>query len=410
VRLADQIIAAAGTKLDDSYFGALSALGADIARAECFELSDDIREACDQVAESKPSSILSAMPMMRLPYAKTWIEWTRPPEGIYQIGSGPAEACSRPVRMGCLFDAPDGLDNGRMNVAMDWLPGVSDSEREPHAVPYAVYFDWAAGRDMMAMKAELHRAGVRDLAPEFSDASFAEAHLRTQWSRHAADTEELRAVEELHRRAITIPDMVRFAGWWHNMTPSKDTQLGFAATVDCLWDPAVAFIVMLNARGATDRKREDLSKLNRARQKKGKAPLKEFVVTRLSLSRGTANRAVVHGLDRAAARQHLVRGHFKTRKSGIYWWSPFVRGRADQVVLRERYAVLGNFMRTLAIPKAAEPWSLTSLREKLIKIGAKVVSHGRYVTFQMAEVAVSRQMFADILSLVARLRATPAPA
>ena len=51
------------------------------------------------------------------------------------------------------------------------------------------------------------------------------------------------------------------------------------------------------------------------------------------------------------------------------------------------------------MPKTAEPWSLTSLREKLIKIGAKVVSHGRYVTFQMAEVAVPRQMFADILSL-----------
>jgi hypothetical protein len=40
-------------------------------------------------------------------------------------------------------------------------------------------------------------------------------------------------------------------------------------------------------------------------------------------------------------------------------------------------------MRTLAMPKAAEPWSLTSLREKLIKIGAKVVRHGRYVTFHM---------------------------
>ena len=56
---------------------------------------------------------------------------------------------------------------------------------------------------------------------------------------------------------------------------------------------------------------------------------------------------------------------------------------------------LGNFMRTLALPKPAEPWSLTSQREKLIKVGAKVVSHGRYVTFQMAEVAVSRQMFAE---------------
>jgi hypothetical protein len=50
------------------------------------------------------------------------------------------------------------------------------------------------------------------------------------------------------------------------------------------------------------------------------------------------------------------------------------------------------------------------LREKLIKIGAKVVSHGRYVMFQLAEAAVSRQMFEDILMLIARLRAPPAPA
>jgi len=70
---------------------------------------------------------------------------------------------------------------------------------------------------------------------------------------------------------------------------------------------------------------------------------------------------------------------------------------------------LGNFMRTLAMPKTAEPWSLTSLREKLIKIGAKVVSHGRYTTFQMAEVAVPRQMFQEILMLIAQLRAPPAP-
>jgi hypothetical protein len=61
------------------------------------------------------------------------------------------------------------------------------------------------------------------------------------------------------------------------------------------------------------------------------------------------------------------------------------------------------------MPKTAERCSLTSLREKLIKIGAKVVSHGRYVTFEMADVAVPRQMFQEILSLIARLRAQPAP-
>jgi hypothetical protein len=81
--------------------------------------------------------------------------------------------------------------------------------------------------------------------------------------------------------------------------------------------------------------------------------------------------------------------------------------RADRHALAYN---VGNFMRTLATPKAAEPWSLTSLREKLIKIGAIVVSHRRYVTFQMAEVSVSRQMLADILSLISRLREPPAAA
>jgi DDE family transposase len=69
---------------------------------------------------------------------------------------------------------------------------------------------------------------------------------------------------------------------------------------------------------------------------------------------------------------------------------------------------LGNFIRTWRCPKTAQRWSLTSLREKLIKIGAKVVRHGRYVTFQMAEVAVPQKMFQKIFSLIAR--APPAPA
>jgi hypothetical protein len=68
---------------------------------------------------------------------------------------------------------------------------------------------------------------------------------------------------------------------------------------------------------------------------------------------------------------------------------------------------LGNFLRTLATPEAIADWSLTSLREKLIKIGAKVVSHGRFVMFQVAEVAIPRQLFAEILQRIAALRSPP---
>jgi hypothetical protein len=52
---------------------------------------------------------------------------------------------------------------------------------------------------------------------------------------------------------------------------------------------------------------------------------------------------------------------------------------------------------------------LTTLREKLVKIGAKVVSHGRYLTFQLTEVAVQRGLLRKILSLIDELRRRPAP-
>jgi hypothetical protein len=67
-------------------------------------------------------------------------------------------------------------------------------------------------------------------------------------------------------------------------------------------------------------------------------------------------------------------------------------------------------MRTLATPKAAEPWSLTTCARSGSRSAAKVAIHGRYVTFHLAEIAAARQMFAEIFSLIARLCAPPAPA
>ncbi len=65
---------------------------------------------------------------------------------------------------------------------------------------------------------------------------------------------------------------------------------------------------------------------------------------------------------------------------------------------------------TLALPNEAEHSSLTTRRERLVKIGAKVVRHGRYVTFQLAEVAVPKELFRKILSLIDDLMRRPVPA
>ncbi len=64
---------------------------------------------------------------------------------------------------------------------------------------------------------------------------------------------------------------------------------------------------------------------------------------------------------------------------------------------------------SLALPDAVEQWSLTTLREKLVKIGAMIIRHGRYIVFQMAEVAIPRDLFADILRRIDRLRPASLP-
>ena len=64
---------------------------------------------------------------------------------------------------------------------------------------------------------------------------------------------------------------------------------------------------------------------------------------------------------------------------------------------------LGNFLRRFALPKEVSHWSLSSIQLKLLKIGAKIISHSRMTVFQMAEVAVPERMFRSMLSRIHRM-------
>jgi Transposase DDE domain group 1 len=91
----------------------------------------------------------------------------------------------------------------------------------------------------------------------------------------------------------------------------------------------------------------------------------------------------------------------------VQWTKLSCRRFKDNAARLQLFALaynLANFLRQLVLPKPIQGWTLTTLREKLIKIGAKVVSHARYLVFQLAEVAVPRKLFARILGRIARLR------
>ena len=97
----------------------------------------------------------------------------------------------------------------------------------------------------------------------------------------------------------------------------------------------------------------------------------------------------------------------KEGKNAVKWTRLSCHDFVDNQVRLQLFVLaynLGNFLRQAVLPKAVRHWTLTTLREKLIKIGAKVISRARYVTFQMAEVAVPREVFKAILERIGRLR------
>jgi hypothetical protein len=103
--------------------------------------------------------------------------------------------------------------------------------------------------------------------------------------------------------------------------------------------------------------------------------------------------------------------HIKEGKIAVTWTRLFCMLFAANAVRLPLHALafnLANFLRTLALPEPVKHWSLTTLRDRLVKIGAKIVRYGRSIAFQMAEVMVPRALFQQILGAIAALR-TAAP-
>jgi hypothetical protein len=133
-----------------------------------------------------------------------------------------------------------------------------------------------------------------------------------------------------------------------------------------------------------------------------------FIVT--TLTRPAARVVAIYN-QRGTAEQYIKEG-----KNAVKWTRLSCRScrameaNAVRLQLHALAYNLSNFLRTLALPEEMESWSLTTIRETVVKIGAKVIAHARYAVFQMAEVAVPRDLFHRILGMIDDLRPRePAP-
>jgi hypothetical protein len=130
-----------------------------------------------------------------------------------------------------------------------------------------------------------------------------------------------------------------------------------------------------------------------------------FIVTNLTR---LAERVTKFYNGRGTAEQWIKEG-----KLALRWTRLSCRAFRDNAVRLQLFALaynLANSLRSLALPDEVAHWSLTTLREKLVKIGGRIVRHRRYLVFQLAEVVVPRAVFAAILRRFDRLRGSPVPA
>ncbi|PTN01129.1 DDE family transposase [Rhodovulum imhoffii] len=134
-------------------------------------------------------------------------------------------------------------------------------------------------------------------------------------------------------------------------------------------------------------------------------PRVEFVVTNLPMDPDWVIRVYN---QRGTAEQHIKEG-----KYAVNWTRLSCKRFRDNEVRLQLHALaynLGSFLKRADLPEEVTDWSLTSIQSRLIKIGARVVRHAHKITFQLAEVAVSGNIFGQILAAIRALRPPPRPA
>jgi hypothetical protein len=123
-----------------------------------------------------------------------------------------------------------------------------------------------------------------------------------------------------------------------------------------------------------------------------------FIVTNLE----TDSRAVVRFYNkRGTAEQWIKEGKQAVKMTRLSCH----RFRSNEVRLWISVIAynLGNLWRRLVLPKRIDHWSLTSLQQRLVKTGGRLVKHARYYWLLLAEGHLSRRLFASMLKMIAAL-------
>jgi hypothetical protein len=370
MRLSDHIIAEVGGP--DDIGGLFTSTAAAIREAERFELTDDVSRAAYNLTRLKPSSLLKTMPLCRAPYRKMWFEWRGGltsslirPEHKRDPRTHPD-----PIKQGVLIETDETGQRGSMTFA--WMHDHRLRKSSGVSInPLGTLFNWhedgnvhddlrrvIQGRyptkpplDMIAgASLDVLCAGSyqRTLSDEDAKAWMAGSSFKL-WATWANNESERRALQTLHQHAMPFfpSHCLGFLNWCATLAHQNNKMDAFLTDILTNWkhdiegEPPFAetIIGLMNSRNAVEHRPVDLTALNKQRTKRGRPTFLPYRTTHLRLTQAQT-RALRDGvMSRQEAGQHTVRGHFKVRKHGIYWWTPFYRGDPTRPLHRQEYEV-----------------------------------------------------------------------
>lgn len=302
------------THVENAAPDSLAHLQATLREAQKFELAPDFAAAAEELSVNF-STIAAAIPHCRLPYPLMWLEVAQQSRPRFSTAPMHApEIQMIPSRVGFLLKAHD-AQLSRFEAHQFW---TLKDYAHPHIAEMAMSFD----PRRYATAVPIANDAVPNRALFFPEVTTSPGWL-------AADPLSRAQIAEVVQPAIPRWTMIDP----RKVSPIVERMLYEVGIID--WSGESMFILavltLLNALNATQSTPTDHAKLNAARARAKKPALADYHVLTIHprLKRHVEGDAAAHG--HRELRAHLVRGHFKVRRSGIFFWRPFARGKGKLV-------------------------------------------------------------------------------
>ena len=334
-------------------------LSENIAKAERFVIGNEVMEGALSVARKRPTSIIQAWDFVRPPFDRVWLEWDfrafarARDEGDFE-SNNPMRP--QPGRVGWLIErVGQGKDYKAYSATFAWGHHVVDGVSRPNVASFGVNFYTGTRPEEMPRERKdelLRRAGeyfgikLGEPPPATTNEMLEALKSKKAVYQCPPEIAEAEAMCEVTRRlqlgacSYRMELILQLRKKFDSGEISKQQmdEISKAALEDIEGEPIYlsALLILLNSKNATQvSDPQTFDALNKKRKRFGKKPILSF--SDVDVRIGSPSTAGGQSSEeRAAMRRHWVRGHFKVRKTGCFWWSPYARGSAEAGEVRHR--------------------------------------------------------------------------